>query len=504
MLRLSALGGYALLRDGVPVDGLSDRRLAFLSALACAAPDRGVSRDRLLLLFWPEKNAEQGKNALKQLTFALRRDLSVPELFIVGNELRLNPTAIVSDVGELLRAAASAEHEAVVAAYKGSLLDGLHLSNALEFHEWLDEERRRIDRIYRASLHALVEQASAEGTGSDRIRLLRLLADHDPLDSDLVLQLIDALAASGRMTDALRIARQFETNVRRELGVAPDARFIEAVSRLNLPRSEAVARVSSAGALVPPPSGPRTRLRLKRRLSFAALGVGVGAIVALGFFARRQPRVARTIGSEREFTALERFHGPRGRIVIERPINQTGDPALDSLGDRIANLLRTVVTSSNNAILVPPDTVDAIQRESANLALNTPVQRLPRANAAINVMTVYSMRHDSLRIVVWLQRLVTGPQFSGPDFDEQGHRRPPKIVSGPSLETWPLGEATAPLAQSTRAIIGAAGHLNTNLQAMRSCDANLPGRKDLVAWCWVADNQPDVVPGYFKRVGFKR
>jgi DNA-binding SARP family transcriptional activator len=76
MLRLSALGGYALLRDGVLVDGLSDRRLAFLSVLACAAPDRGVSRDRLLLLFWPEKNEEQGKNALKQLTFALRRDLA--------------------------------------------------------------------------------------------------------------------------------------------------------------------------------------------------------------------------------------------------------------------------------------------------------------------------------------------------------------------------------------------------------------------------------------------
>ena len=118
MLRLMVMGSPVLIRDGVALDGASNaqRRIAFMSMLACAGADRGVARDRLLLLFWPEKTEAQGRNALKQLTFALRRDLAAPDLFLGTCELRLNAAVITSDVGDFLSAAQSGDWETATSA----------------------------------------------------------------------------------------------------------------------------------------------------------------------------------------------------------------------------------------------------------------------------------------------------------------------------------------------------------------------------------------------------
>jgi len=60
------LGSQVLTRDGVVVGNASNsqRRMALMAMLACAGPDRGVARERLLLLFWPEKSEAQGRIAL--------------------------------------------------------------------------------------------------------------------------------------------------------------------------------------------------------------------------------------------------------------------------------------------------------------------------------------------------------------------------------------------------------------------------------------------------------
>jgi DNA-binding SARP family transcriptional activator len=140
MLQLTVLGGLSLTRNGSVVEGGGQRRLAFLAVLACAAPSGGISRDRLLLLFWPEKTDAQARNALKQLTFALRRDLSATDLFLGTTELRLNEAAMTSDVGDLLRAAQGGDDRTVISLYCGPLLDAVYLGEAPEFERWLDDQ----------------------------------------------------------------------------------------------------------------------------------------------------------------------------------------------------------------------------------------------------------------------------------------------------------------------------------------------------------------------------
>src|SRR5919201_6850750 len=99
MLRIHALGGLSVSRDGAPAAGAAARRkpLALLALLA-AAGERGVSRDKLLAYLWPECEPEKASHRLTQLLYALRRDLKADALFLGSSDLRLNPDIISADV----------------------------------------------------------------------------------------------------------------------------------------------------------------------------------------------------------------------------------------------------------------------------------------------------------------------------------------------------------------------------------------------------------------------
>ena len=57
------------------------RTLALLSVLAVAGP-LGMSRDKLVALFWPEADSERGRHALTQALYSARRVLHCDDLFV--------------------------------------------------------------------------------------------------------------------------------------------------------------------------------------------------------------------------------------------------------------------------------------------------------------------------------------------------------------------------------------------------------------------------------------
>src|SRR4029079_11411475 len=95
--------------DGKPLSGAAAqrRRLAVLAALAVDGR-RGMSRDRLLSLLWPERDAAGGRRALSQALYALRQDAGAEALVLgVGTEeLRLNPDEISTDASDFEAAVA--------------------------------------------------------------------------------------------------------------------------------------------------------------------------------------------------------------------------------------------------------------------------------------------------------------------------------------------------------------------------------------------------------------
>ena len=107
MLRLTTFGGLWLEGDEGPLTGAAAqrRRLILLAALAVAG-EKGMSRDALVGLLWPEVDEARARAALSQALYALKRDTGQDELVLGHDVLTLNSGIVRSDVSEFEHAIA--------------------------------------------------------------------------------------------------------------------------------------------------------------------------------------------------------------------------------------------------------------------------------------------------------------------------------------------------------------------------------------------------------------
>ena len=81
VIRIQTLGGLSVRGDdGKTLAGSAGqpRRLSILALLARAG-DRGIRREKILSLLWPDAD-EQGARTLTQALYALRKDLGAEEV----------------------------------------------------------------------------------------------------------------------------------------------------------------------------------------------------------------------------------------------------------------------------------------------------------------------------------------------------------------------------------------------------------------------------------------
>src|SRR5690606_19314413 len=137
--------------EGEANDGevASQRKALALLAILAAAGARGVPRDRLLGLLWPERDTERARGALKTMLHALRRQLGAPESISGVAELRLGAAHIDSDVQSFRAALSAGDDEAAVAVYVGPFIDGVYLDATPDFERWVDDERAQLAAAHR-------------------------------------------------------------------------------------------------------------------------------------------------------------------------------------------------------------------------------------------------------------------------------------------------------------------------------------------------------------------
>lgn len=294
MFLLRTLGSVSLMADGQPLVGRSTqrRRLALLALLALAR-GRGLTRDKLLGLLWPERDTDTARHTLSQTLYAVRRELGEDALVVGVDDVRLNPAVVTSDVGEFEDALAAGQRERAVELYVGAFLDGFYIADAPEFERWTDGERRRLADAYGAALVALAEDAARQRDHARAITWWRKRAALDPLNAHVAARLMTALAEGGDRAGAIQHARVHAELLRQELQVGPDPEVSALAERLRgLPPAVATTSVvvptpALAPAQVPErPSSPSRRWTPRRwalAAGSAALGlVVVGAVISSG------------------------------------------------------------------------------------------------------------------------------------------------------------------------------------------------------------------------------
>jgi DNA-binding SARP family transcriptional activator len=122
--------------------------------------------------------------------------------------------------------------EAAVAVYGGPFLDGFFLKESPEFEEWAERQRRTLARRYLDALSTLAARAAAQGDFARAASWRQRAAETDPLDSDVALALVQALAESGDRAGAVRAAREYQGKIQAELGLSPDPRVTALLARL--------------------------------------------------------------------------------------------------------------------------------------------------------------------------------------------------------------------------------------------------------------------------------
>jgi DNA-binding SARP family transcriptional activator/predicted Zn-dependent protease len=308
VIRINTFGGLSVRGEGDrPVSGaaVQPRRLAILALLARAG-ERGMNRDKVLALLWPDADDERGPRALAQALYVLRKDLGTDDAVTGASNLCLDPGIVSSDVAEFASAVSRGEDERAVALYQGPFLDGFRLTGAEEFDRWAERERAALAQDYSRALESLARAAHARGDPLGAVSWWQKLAALDPLNARITVGLMESLAAAGDRAGAIRHARVYELLVEQELDLPPDKEVMTLAERLRqttgdvsvpakstepatsaavLPAEPATVAVP-APAVVPvtEPVPPVVDVRRRRAL---VLGLATLVIAVLGLFVLR-------------------------------------------------------------------------------------------------------------------------------------------------------------------------------------------------------------------------
>src|SRR4051812_25929741 len=117
----------------------SGKPLALLVWLA-GLPRHTCRREQAIDLLWSDVHPEQGRHALRQTIWYLRRRLHDDVVKATRDSMSLGLT-VRSDHQELLAAARSGRAEEAIALFGGDFLPGLAVPGGVEFEHWAEVER---------------------------------------------------------------------------------------------------------------------------------------------------------------------------------------------------------------------------------------------------------------------------------------------------------------------------------------------------------------------------
>ena len=262
-----------------------------------------MTRDKVVGYLWEEADTDRARRVLSEAIYVIRKSLGEDAVLAVGDELRLNPAVIWSDVGAFNDAIEANQHEQAVSLYQGPFLDGFFISDALEFEQWAERERDRLARAYAHALQQLASSAEAAGDYQGAAGWWRKLVERDKYAAAPVLGLMRALDAAGDRAAAIQEGRAHAARLKAELEAEPDAQ-VEAFGKTlrdAAPTATAIERVHVAVPLPQPVTraqgvaAPRKR-RVKKRYIAGLLTVIAAGTVALVLAnnERRDPTIPRS------------------------------------------------------------------------------------------------------------------------------------------------------------------------------------------------------------------
>lgn len=356
MIVLRVLGELSLTAsDGRELRSIlaQPKRLALLAYLASPRTPEFVARGVLLGLFWPERDQQRARHALRTSLHFLRRSLGRDVLVSRGDhEVGLDPLRLRCDATVLVAALDAGAYERALDLYGGDYLPGLRVDDAPEFERWLEGERRWLRLRIRDAARRLTEAALARADGEEAERRVRRAAALDPWDESTLRLLMRVLTERGNRAGALRAYDRFTARLCDELRLEPSPETRALATRIRSgwgapgPQEpdapdgrEAPARIAGpAPGTAPGPSRP------ERPVATGAASTGGGK--SSPPFIRRLPWAAAAL-----------LLLAAGAILAHRPARPDPSPAPGAVDDLTTERTRSIAVLPLDNL--SPDSSDA-------------------------------------------------------------------------------------------------------------------------------------------------
>jgi len=334
LYRLTLLGGVLLDGPDGPVSGRAtqQRRLALL-AFVGSAGDRGRSRDQLISVLWPETDPGDARQHLSHSLYALRQALGEDAVRTAGEYVRLSSSRVEVDTRVFEGALERGDRAAAVGAYAGPFMEGFFIDDAPEFERWIDEERRRLAKLYIGAVEEAAAEADRAGDAAAAIIWWGRLIDQDPYNSAAVVRLMEALCTTGDPANALIVAREHGERLKEDLGVEPttEVEALAASIQHGEKRGPKRERRDEAGSVASEGIVPRPPVLgiPVRALAWSVAAVAV-VVLAVVWFAGRSDSRGREI--------------PANSLAVLPFLNLTGDSTAEHLVDGVTDQLIAVLS----------------------------------------------------------------------------------------------------------------------------------------------------------------
>ena len=347
-LRIRTLGGLSFhAANDEPMHSTTAlRRPAAVLVAVAAAGERGISRDKLLGLLWPDSHPERARHSLTQAIYNARRVTGIDDLFLTDGVLRVNPARVSSDFEEFESAFADGDDERAAAVYGGPFLDGFYVSDSADFEQWVSAQRARLEESMATVLERLATRAATASDWRRAVEWRRRQAALRPFDSAVAVSLVSALAQAGDRAGALQQAEWHVELLREHLGLEPDPSLADALAALREPivtlrradvaptplvamaSPENVTPNDAASAIPHDPASPFLSLHLRRRWMLAGAAAVVLASLTFWRDASSRPTDHQPLAASAEPT------------LWVAPFDVSGaSPSVEYLGRGVAQLL---------------------------------------------------------------------------------------------------------------------------------------------------------------------
>jgi DNA-binding SARP family transcriptional activator len=232
-VRVQALGGFRVLRDGEPVgaDRWRSQKARDLLKLLVARRRRPAPRELLMETLWPEEDPARLSNRLSVALSTVRTVLDperrfAPDRFVAADRQAVWVADLLVDVEEFLAGAraglaAHARGEADQALALLTSAEAAYAGDFLEedrYEDWAVPLREEARAAYLAVTRTLARIAATTRDHDLAVRYHLRLLERDPYDEEAHIGLVVALASGGRHGEARRRYRLYSERMA-EIGV---------------------------------------------------------------------------------------------------------------------------------------------------------------------------------------------------------------------------------------------------------------------------------------------